>query len=62
MSDFETLSECSDCGAVAEWTYCSNHQDKDYVCYKVECVACDWVEKDCDTTEHLEIKIEGVSK
>ena len=51
----DLTSECSDCGAVAEWTYCADHKDADFSCYKVACVSCEWVEKDCDTTEHCTV-------
>jgi len=53
MSDFETLAECDDCGAVAEWNYCAEHKEADFTCYEMACVACDWRAKDCETTEHL---------
>lgn len=51
----ELISQCEECEGVAEWTYCANHKEADFICYRVACMSCDWAEHDCDTTEHCEI-------
>jgi hypothetical protein len=59
MSELSTLEElevlviCEDCGSNTEWKDCEKHPEGE--CYRVECLACCWTERDCDTTEHCEI-------
>lgn len=39
------------CDTFAEWKDCDKH--KDLECYRLECMTCDWTERDCEEEKNL---------